>query len=194
MAAFSIKKTIVNGIALALPLGVVFYVLTRFIEIFEKLIAPIAQKIGIENFFGKITLTVLAVAVIISITFLLGLLMQFSFVKKNRRYLEEWILKLVPSLNQLKLMAEEKLDIENTTSNWKPVLLKNGEQYLPAYIIEENEEWITMAKIKIPTTEPGDLLITKKSAITYTEITMKELRQFNKQFGRGYISFIEKKN
>jgi uncharacterized membrane protein len=177
-----------------LPLGVVFYVLTRFIEIFEKLIAPIAQKIGIENFFGKITLTVLAIAVIIIITFLLGLLMQFSFVKKNRRYLEEWILKLVPSLNQLKLMAEEKLDIENTTSNWKPVLLKNGEQYLPAYIIEENEEWITMAKIKIPTIDPGDLLITKKSAITYTEITMKELRQFNKQFGRGYISFIEKNN
>ena len=194
MASFSIKKTIINGIALALPLGVVFYVLTRFIEIFEKLIAPIAQKIGIENFFGKITLTVLAVAVIIIITFLLGLLMQFSFVKKNRRYLEEWILKLVPSLNQLKLMAEEKLDIENTTSNWKPVLLKNGEQYLPAYIIEENEEWITMAKIKIPTIEPGDLLITKKSAITYTEITMKELRQFNKQFGKGYISFIKKNN
>jgi hypothetical protein len=74
------------------------------------------------------------------------------------------------------------------------VLLKNGEQYLPAYIIEENEEWITMAKIKIPTIDPGDLLITKKSAITYTEITMKELRQFNKQFGRGYISFIEKNN
>ncbi|MEY2916893.1 MAG: hypothetical protein RIS73_607 [Bacteroidota bacterium] len=194
MASFSIKKTIINGIALALPLGIVFYVLTRFIEIFEKLIAPIAQKIGIENFFGKITLTVLAIAVIIIITFLLGLLMQFSFVKKNRRYLEEWILKLVPSLNQLKLMAEEKLDIENTTSNWKPVLLKNGEQYLPAYIIEENEEWITMAKIKIPTIDPGDLLITKKSAITYTEITMKELRQFNKQFGRGYISFIEKNN
>jgi hypothetical protein len=194
MTSFSIKKTIINGIALALPLGIVFYVLTRFIEIFEKLIAPIAQKIGIENFFGKITLTVLAIAVIIIITFLLGLLMQFSFVKKNRRYLEEWILKLVPSLNQLKLMAEEKLDIENTTSNWKPVLLKNGEQYLPAYIIEENEEWITMAKIKIPTIDPGDLLITKKSAITYTEITMKELRQFNKQFGRGYISFIEKNN
>ena len=193
MASFSIKKTIINGIALALPLGVVFYVLTRFIEIFENLIAPIAEKIGIENFFGKITLTVLALGVIIIITFLLGLLMQFSVVKKNRRYLEEWILKLVPSLNQLKLMAEEKLDIENTTSNWKPVLLKNGEQYLPAYIIEENEEWITMAKIKIPTTDPGDLLITKKSAISYTEITMKELRQFNKQFGKGYISFIEKK-
>lgn len=190
MASFSLKRTIGRGIALALPLSIVVYVLYRFIKIFEKVIAPFAKKFGVDNVLGEITLTFFAVLAILAIVFILGLFMQISLVRDLRKYVEEWVLKFIPSLNHLKLMAAEKMDLENATSNWKPVLLLKGDQYLPGFIIEENNEWITLALAKAPSTEPKDMLIVKKSTISYKEITMKQMRDFNKQFGKGYLSVI----
>jgi hypothetical protein len=87
-------------------------------------------------------------------------------------------------------MAVEKMDLDNATTNWKPILLLKGDQYLPAFIIEENNEWITLALAKAPSTEPKDMLIVKKSSISYKEISMKQMSDFNKQFGKGYLSVI----
>lgn len=193
MAVFSFKKTIFRGVAFALPLGVVAYVFIRFVSIFEKIVSPLAKKAGIENILGELTLTVLAIAIMLLMIFFLGILMRFSFFSSVNRQLEEVILKLAPSLNHFKMMAAEKLDIDNASTAWKPVLIYVEEVYLPAYIIEENKQWITFAKVKAPSTQPDEIAIIKKENTSYVEITMLQMRQFNRQFGKGYIALIEKK-
>jgi hypothetical protein len=192
MRTFSFKKTFINGIALALPLSVVAYVVFRIIAIFEKIITPFAKSIGVDTIFGEITLTLLAIISMLIIAFILGLFMRFSFVANIRRQLETMILQVVPSLNHLKLLAAEKLDLENAVTKWKPVLVKMGEEYLPAYLIEEAADWISIAKVKAPTIQPGDTITVKKTAIQYIEISMNEMRNCSKQFGKGYISLIGK--
>nr|WP_214460634.1 hypothetical protein [Flavihumibacter fluvii] len=190
MSAFSIRRTIGRGIALALPLAIAVYVLYRSIRIFEKILAPVANTFGVDHVLGELTLTFFAILAILFIIFLLGLLMQVSFVANMRRYIEGWILKFVPSLNHLKLMAAEKLDLENAVTNWKTILFLKGDQYIPGFIIEESNEWITIAIAKAPETEPKDMLIIKKDSVSYIEITMKQMHDFNKQFGKGYLSLI----
>jgi hypothetical protein len=192
MHTFSFKKTIISGITLALPLSVIGYVVFRIIGIFEKIISPFAKSIGVDTVFGEITLTVLAIFTLLVIAFILGLFMRFSIIFNIRKQLETMALQVVPSLNHLKLLAVEKLDMENATTNWKPVLVKKGEEYLPAYIIEETADWISIAKVKAPTIQPGDTITIKKTAIQYTEISMNEMRDCSKQFGKGYISLIRK--
>lgn len=192
MANFSFKKTIIKGIALGAPLGIAVYILLRFIKIFEKIIAPFAKKFEVETIFGEITLSILAVLFMVVLAFLLGLLMQFPFVANIRRKIEAVILNMFPSLNRLKLMATEKLDIENAANKWRPVLLQKGKEYLPAFIIDEAGDWVTFAKVKAPSTEPGDIVVTNRSEVSYTEISMEEMKKFNKQFGKGYISLIGK--
>jgi len=191
MKSFSFKQTIFNGIALALPVSVFLYVLFKFLGIFEKFIGPIAKKAGVDSIFGGITIVILSILCMLVLAFLLGLLMWLPFVSKWRLFLQDWIIRLVPSLNHLRLIVAEKLDMENATNQWKPVLLEKGETFVPAYIIEETGEWITLVYVKFPTTEPGSMLITKKSSVKYQEITMKQMKQFNRQFGKGYISLIE---
>jgi hypothetical protein len=188
-----IKEILGRGIALALPLAIVFYVLYKFMKIVESAIAPLAKKFSVETVFGELTITFFAVLLMLAIVFILGLLMNISLVVKLRRIVESWILKFIPSLNHLKLMAADKLDLENAVSNWKPILLEKGPECIPGYIIEEDVEWITVAIAKGPTTEPKDMLIIKKSSISYQEITMKQMRDFNKQYGKGYISLVSKR-
>jgi hypothetical protein len=191
MAGLSFKRTLGRGIALALPLAIVIYVLYKFIKIFEQGVAPIAKKLGIDTILGELTMTFFAVLIILAIVFVLGLLMNISIIANLRKEVESWILKFVPSLNHLKLMAAEKLDLDNAVTNWKPVLLLKSDQYMPAFIVEESSEWITLAIAKAPTTEPKDMLIIKKSSVSYKEISMKQMHDFNKQFGKGYLSLIQ---
>lgn len=191
MANFSLKQTIGRGIALALPLAILIYVFYKFLKIFEKILTPLAKKFEVDNMLGELTLTFFAVIVILLIVFLLGLLMQIDIVANIRKSVEAMILKFVPSLNHLKLMAAEKLDMENAVTQWKPVLYLKGDQYAPAYLIEENAEWITLASVKSPTTEPGSMMIFKKSSITCKEITMKQMGDYNKAFGKGYLDLIK---
>ena len=191
MTKFSLKSTIFRGIALGFPLSVVLYVLYKFIKIFEKLIGPIAKKFEIERIFGEITLTFFAVLAMLAIAFLLGLLMRITLIANIKGEVESLVLKLIPSLNHLKLMAAERLNADITDVNWKPVLVLKGDQCFPAYILEENEEWITLATVRMPNTDPGGMMLIKQSSITCIPITMKEMRVCNKQFGKGYINKIK---
>jgi hypothetical protein len=193
MSTFSLKKTIFNGITLAIPLGIILYVLMRIMGVLKKAITPIAEKIGIERLFGEITLTILVVFVILILIFVCGLLMRLPIIKGFRSYIEGLIIRVVPSLNHLKLIAAEKLDVQSETLQWKPILLwrKNEEEYVSAYLIEETNDWIIIAITNMPSTEPGQVLITKKSVVVYKEITMTEMQEHNKLFGKGYLSLID---
>ncbi len=190
MTKFSIKTTIFRGVALALPLSVVLYVLYKFMKFFEKLVGPIAKKFQIEHVFGEITLTFFAVLAMFTIAFLLGLLMRIKLIANIRGEVESLVLKFVPSLNYLELMAAERLNADDIDLNWKPVLVLKGDQCFPAYLLEENEEWITLVNVRIPNTDPVGMMLVKQSSIKCIPITMKEMRVYNKQFGKGYIDKI----
>ncbi len=106
-------------------------------------------------------------------------------------HVESLVLRFIPSLNHLKLMAAEKLNEEDAVTNWKAVLVIKGDQCFPAYIIEENEEWITLAKVGTTNTSPVGMMITEKSSVKCISITMEQMRVCNKQFGKGYVDMIK---
>lgn len=188
----SIKKIFGNGFALAIPLGVIVYVLIKLVGIFEKIISPIATRLGIAKILGEITLTVIAVFVLLVLMLLLGLLMQFSVVAAFRKSLEELVLKFIPSLNHLNTMAAEKFDFDDATNTWKPVLLYYENKYSPAFLIEENDQLITFFLIKGTSLAEGEILITGKNDVQFTEMTFAQMHQYNKQYGKGFLSLIKK--
>lgn len=188
----SFKLIFAKGCALALPLGVVAYVFLKILSAFEEMIKPIATKLGVDKLLGEITLTVIALIVLMILMFLLGLLMQLSAVAGFRKNLEELVLKFIPSLNHLKTMAAEKLDFDEATSGWKPVLLFYENKYSAAFIVEENDKLITFFLTKGTSLSEGEIVITDKSEIVFSEITSRQMHQCSKQYGKGYISLIKK--
>jgi hypothetical protein len=188
MTLTSFKRVLGRGLILAVPIGIIGYLFMRFLHLFEKLAEPLAHKFGVEKIFGEITLTVFAVAGIVLLIFLLGLLMEVGTIARFGRDVDGIVLKFFPSLNHFKLMAAEELDAEGAEQNWRPVLLHRGNTLSPAYIIEEAGEWITFGLVKGYHTEPGEMLIIRKSEVSYQDITLKEMKKFSKQYGRGYIS------
>ena len=191
MSSFSVKRTIGEGFLLAIPLIVIIYVLIKVIVLLKKLIEPLSKKLGIENLFGELTLTIFAIVIMLVLMFILGLLMNFSFIRRFGKNMEEIVFRFFPSLAQLKTVAAEKMDIENAANTWKPVLLLYENKYTPAYIIEEEDDLITFFVIKGTKLDEGEMLITPAKDVTMRSITSDEIRNFSKQYGKGYISFIK---
>ena len=187
----SIKKILANGLALAVPIGIVVYVFIKFIGIFEKLIEPLSKKFGIEKILGELTLTIFAIFVLVILIFLMGMLMRLSLVKRFSQFTEEIVLKIFPSFSYLKTVGAEKLDIEHAENTWKPVVVIKENEMFPAFLIDEDGEWVTLIKVKAPGTDLGDFIICRENAMGIKEISIKEMKQLNKQYGHGYLKYLK---
>jgi uncharacterized membrane protein len=190
------KRILGRGLALAVPLAIILYVFMRIVGIFEKVISPVAAKMGIQKVLGELTLTIFAVILIIIIILLLGVLMQISVVSTVRSQVEDVILRLIPSLNQLKLMAADNLDLENAENAWRPVLLytKEKAKYNPAFVVEEDDEFVTLFICLETNIKRGEISIINKEKINLIPITYGELRWFSRAAGKGYLKLIRDYN
>jgi hypothetical protein len=186
-----LKTTLIRGLTLAVPLVIVAYVCIRMIQITRKVITPVATKIGIHRFLGNATLTILTVAVILILILLLGLLTQIGFVSKIRQQMENAILRFIPSLNYFKLMADDKLKVDDSQNEWKPVLVLSGKKYSAGFIVEETELMITLFVSKGTSLKEGEILTTNKKDVTIIPATYDQLNKFSRAFGKGFISIVE---
>jgi len=190
MAKTTFKKILGDGIALAVPLGVVLYVFSKIVAVIQKTISPLAEKYGMDTFLGDITITVLALVVLLLLILAFGLFMQFSIVTKIRDGIEEIILRFIPSLNQLKTVLAERFDRENATSFWKPVLLQQSHAYCFAFLVEESPAIGVFFILDRNSLNEGKTEILKKEEYTYTNIDPAEMRKCLKQYGAGSAELI----
>ncbi len=184
------KTTLVRGLALAVPLAIIAYTLLRVVQIIRKIIRPVTIDLGIHRILGGATVTILAIALLLVIVLLLGLMMRLPNVSRFREKMEATIIRFVPSLNYLKLMAADKMHLETSQSNWKPVLVCHEEKYNAAFIVEENEELITLFVCKTTNLKDGELLITRKKDIRFYPANFEQLNNYSKAFGKGMLSLI----
>ena len=185
-----LKRIIGNGLLLAIPIGTILYIFIKLLNMLIHVISPIATNLGIQKMLGELTLTILAVFLILLIIVLLGLLMQINSVAGIGKKMEDIAFRIFPSLNQVKLLAAEKLDFDSQSTNWKSVLIYFEEKYSPAFLVEEKDDLQTFFVMKGTTLEDGEILITTKKSVTLIEISSVQLHQYCRQFGKGFLPLI----
>jgi uncharacterized membrane protein len=187
------KKALGRGLALAIPLAIVLYVFAKIVGVFTKIIAPVAHKIGVAHVLGELTLTIFAIILIILIILFLGLLMRIAVVATIREQVEGIILKFVPSLNQLKLLAADTLDLEDAETTWRPVLLyvKEKGKYSPAFVVEEDDERVTLFVLFETAMQKGEVAVYDKDRISLTPLSFTQLHAANRAAGKGFLALIK---
>jgi hypothetical protein len=186
------KAVLGRGIMLAIPLAIVLYVFGRIVGIFKKIIAPLAAKMGIDRILGELTLTIFAIILIILIILLLGLLMQINAISKLKSKVEDVILMFIPSLNQLKLLAADSLDMDTSEISWRPILLyiKDKAKYNAAFIVEEDDEWLTVFVCMETSIRKGEVWVISKEKVSIIPTSYNELHRCSRAAGKGYIEII----
>ena len=190
MKANKTKTNLAMGLFLTLVIGVIAYILIKVDGILKIIITPIAHKLQMENIFGELTITFLAILAIIILVVALGFISELPSFSRYKEKMEALFLKIYPPLSYLKMMADEKLHVESVRADWKPVLALIDNRYMPAYIIEEDDEWVTLSVLYVPKSDPMVILIVPKDATQLIPLTATQMHHNNRFFGKGHLSLI----
>ena len=185
-----LKQVIGDGLALAIPLIVISYVLHKAHLVLKQGIGPFAEKLGIHELFGKLTLSILAILIMLLVVVVMGLLMQFAMVNRLRDEVEKVVLKFFPSLKQVNALVAEKLDLEGASSSWKPVALRSSEGLHLAFLVEEKDGIGVFYVVKGRNVKEVELMILESPNYTYAPVDGPAMRKVLNNFGAGAPDLI----
>lgn len=187
-----LRQIFADGIALLVPLGIAGYILYKILEVLRKFVTPIADILDIHRFFGRFTLVLLSLIALVILILLLGLLMQSKFITVLRDRLESIMLRLFPPLNEVKVFFADQLKRQNATAGWVPIVLKKGDDYHFAYLVEESDKIGVFFILKKNSVSEGDLDIVEKGSYVYTVVDSNDLHMSVRSFGKDAAQLVEK--
>lgn len=191
MKKFNLRQTFINGAFFALPVMALLYLGIKIVHIIEKIIAPTAQKLGIQHLLGQLTLTILAVIILLIACFVLGILLHLKMMQHINRQVENLAYKFVPQLNKLKSFALQDESVAQG-NQWKTVLLQEGDSWVPACIIAKGETWTTVFFPEPPDGLSGSIKLISTTLMNYQPIDGRKFYSIIQQYGQGLLEAKDK--
>jgi len=180
--SISMAGTVVYGLFIIVPLGIVFLLLVKLTEILEKLTAPL----GLESAFGAM------VALIIAITVALAVVLLFSWIVGSiiRRVVsydkfEGAILKKIPGYQIIATITKGFAEGKNA---YPPVMIEIHGPGVAAYgfVMEEHDNGLlTVFVPSTPVLTMGNLYVVDRERVTYLTVGASEIADCISQWGIG---------
>jgi len=160
-----IKTTLIGGLFYIIPLVLLIYLIVTVIEIFRRIITPIANKIDISFFGGEITSRILAALLLLLICFIAGLLAKKKKTSPIKDWVEGNILSNIPGYTLIKGMTDTAAGFNS--NNLKEVVLVNIEEvWQIGFLMERIDDDISVVFIPgAPNPMAGDVVLVKKDRL-----------------------------
>lgn len=191
-----IKKKIVSGLVLLLPILVFIIIFKKFWGFFENYGNKFAKLLHLDEILGAIAKDLLGGLFLLLLVYLSGYLVSLSFFRTFSNWIDEKLMIFVPGYEDQKKMAEQKLkgqigkDKPEEPSHI-PVLFKSGEHWQPAYLIEESQDGRVVVFVpQAPSKTNGQIYIASVYDIQrLKEINIGVLDNAIKDLGKGILDF-----
>ena len=120
-----LKATLVGGLMFLVPVVLVVVVLRHALQFADKLAVPLAGALPVSHVGGVGVITLVAVAILVVIAFLAGLLARTAPGRRLTHWFEESLLGGLPQYRMVKSLAEGLAQIEHG-DGMHPVLLRDA--------------------------------------------------------------------
>ena len=182
-----LKTTIVGGVLFLLPVAMVLLILGYALRLAAKVAQPISDKLGLDqlsDFSGIGAVTVVAVLVLIVVSFAAGIVARTDLGERISRWFENSLLGGLPQYQLLKSMAEGLAQVEN--SSLKPALVSIEDGWQVGYLLETLENgWVAVFLPQAPTPMSGNVMYLPAERVRELDITMIQAMTLVKHIGVG---------
>lgn len=192
-----VKENCISGAALLIPLYIFFEVLKRVWGFFQKYGEKVAHLLGLDVIFGKIATDILGGVILLILLYLSGYLVRLAYLKRFSDWLDGKLMVFIPGYEKNKKIAEANLlkkkggAIPTPVPQNPPILLKHGEYWQPAYLIEENPDGKVVVFVpNAPAKDHGQIYVVDSSFIQkLPDTTTANLDASVKSLGKGILGF-----
>lgn len=181
------SKVFLKGFVFLIPILGVLLIISKLVKFIVSVLNPFFEKLGIKNLMGESILVVVAILVVVLLIFFLGWLTRFTFALKAQNYLENTIFLIFPPLSFLKMNT---LSMFSKSGN-SCILFKDGESWIVAFVIEEDDNWMSIYIPGIPNPNSGELKIIKKEESEIILINPKKYNTILKNYGKGMLDELK---
>lgn len=187
-----IKKKLVSGIVLLLPIFVLLAIVGKFWGFFQKYGERTAKLFHLDQVFGPFATDLIGGIFLLLLIYFSGYLVSLAFLRAFSNWIDDKLMIFIPGYEKNKKLAEEKLNSKIEKESTKiPILFKSGEHWQPAYLIEENKEGKVVVFVPMsPDKANGQIYITTIDFIRKFETTtLGNLNDAIKAMGNGALNF-----
>ena len=190
-----LKSALVNGLAMLLPVVLVFLAIKEIFELLVNVATPIADLFPPGTFDHVRETEILAVLLIAGLAILLGILSKLKAGQVLGHSIEKHTLYKIPMYRMLKSLVGAFLNLERETS-FKPVLLENDTGDMePAYVIEDHGRPRVVVLIPwAPTAFAGSVKLVKRECVRYLDVTLDEFSLSLTHLGTGMSELLPEEN
>lgn len=178
-----IRTTFIGGLFFIVPIVLLVFIFGKVIEIFRKIVAPIAENISITIFGEHALSRVIAIAILILICFFAGLLAKTKKARQLKEWVEDNILSNIPGYSLLKGMGENAAGLES--ENLKEVVLVDVEEvWQIGFLMERLDDDLNAVFIPgAPNPMSGDVVFVKWDRLKIIDITGISAMKISKKLG-----------
>ena len=180
------KTTILGGLFFLLPVILLYLALAETFELLVVIATPIADLFFPGHFEETEFPVLIALVLLVFISFILGLIMLSDIGRRFGDWLERLILGRVPGYNAIKSLTKGFASSQEEET-FKPAVLNSsdGEQEF-VYIVEEiDEENFAILVPWSPTPFAGSIKIMPKDRVEPLAVSMGKLTEVLSQWGVG---------
>lgn len=182
-----LKSTIVGGVLFLLPVALILLILNEALKLAAKIGEPISSGLKLDRLgdvAGIGAATVLAVLVLVFVSFAAGMVARTRGGKRIAGRFENSVLGGLPQYQIFKSMAEGLANIEHAKA--QPALISIEEGWQIGYLLEPLENgWVTVFLPQAPTTMSGNVMYLPADRVRPLGITMVQAMTIVKRIGIG---------
>ncbi|MGB5429672.1 DUF502 domain-containing protein [Eudoraea sp.] len=178
-----IKTTLIGGLFFVIPLVLLALIIGKVLDVFRKLVAPIADKIPIEAIGGITISRIIALLILLLVCFIAGLFAHTKKIKEFRKWIETNILSHIPGYTLLKGMTESAAGIES--DDLKDVVLVNIEEvWQIGFLMDKIDDELCSVYIPgAPNPMSGDVFFVKNERLKILDLPELSAMKIYKKLG-----------
>ena len=187
-----VKAMVIGGVLFFIPLIILIVILQKAFQIAAVLVMPIIKLLNVTHIFGIGVEIIVAIAIILFILYLGGLISKTSRAKKAVKKIEDALLSKVPGYDMIKNMGESFVGFEGNTSI-STVLVRIEDAWQYGFLIEEIEgEQYAVYVPGAPNPMSGSVYILEKARIKKTNIPLQAAMKSLRGLGIGSNELLKK--
>ncbi len=189
-----LKATLVGGLMFLVPVVLVAVVLRHALQFADKLATPLAAVLPVSHVGGVGVVTLVAIAILLAIAFLAGLLARTALGRRVTHWFEESLLGGLPQYRMVKSLADGLTQLESG-GEMRPVLMRGDEGWMLGYQMEELPNgWRVIFLPASPTPMSGNVMYVEASRVKPLDLSMVDAMQLVKRLGIGSAEKLRSTN
>ncbi len=181
--------TLIGGAVFLVPVGVVLYIGYQAVLIMMLVAEPLARWINVDTVAGIALANLIALAAVIAICFIAGLLARHTIAGPLVKKLDTLLIN-VPGYSMIRGI-KSGFDLEEQ-STMRPVLLTLGTAQRIGLEVQQLNDGRSMIYLpSSPSTWSGITQVLPEDQITYLDIPVTKVMELTEKFGYGVDELLE---